>query len=395
MAVRLNPLDPDFLADPYPTYARLRDEAPVYRHPGGFVAVSGYADVQTVLRTPEVFSSRAMGGGPVRVRDPESMPLGPGSLISLDPPEHGRLRGIVSRGFTPRRIADLEPHALAVVDELFAKFRHAGACDLVSTVSAPLPVTMIAELLGLDPERRDDFKRWSNALIVESTRPGSRDRMPELMSMMRAFRSYLLTVIDARREAPADDLVSVLVHAEEADGALDAVEVLSLAALLLAAGSETTTNLIGNAVLALLDRPEMLDAVARDPSRIPAVLEETLRWDSPVQLLMRATTQVTELGGVEIGRGTLVMVLIGAANRDSEQFPDGERFDPERTAAGHLGFGFGNHFCLGAALARLEARVALERILADLPELKLAAPAERHGSFLVRGPKALDLRFTV
>ena len=394
MAVLLNPIDPDFLADPYPTYARLRDEAPVYRHPGGFVAVSRYADVQTVLRTPEIFSSRAMGGGPVRVRDPEALPLGSGSLISLDPPEHGRLRGIVSRGFTPRRIADLEPRALAVMDELFAKFQHTGACDLVADVSAPLPVTMIAELLGLDSARRDDFKRWSNALIVESTSIGSQGRLSNLVAIMGEFRSYLLTVIEARRAVPADDLISILVHAEEEDGTLDAVEVLGFAALLLAAGSETTTNLIGNALLALLEHPDALAEVLADPSLVPAVLEETLRWDSPVQLLMRVTTQATELGAVELGTGTLVMVLLGAANRDSEEFPDGDRFDPHRVASGHVGFGFGNHFCMGAALARLEARVALERILTDLPEPRLAAPAERHGSFLVRGPKALDLRFT-
>jgi cytochrome P450 len=393
MAVLLNPIDPGFLADPYPTYARLREEAPVYRHPGGFVAVSRYADVQTVLRTPDVFSSRAMGGGPVRVRDPEALPLGSASLISLDPPEHARVRGIVSRGFTPRRIADLEPRALGVLDELFAKFLHAGACDLVAAVSAPLPVTMIAELLGLDPARRDDFKRWSNALIVESTSLGSQRRRDDLLAVMREFRSYLLTVIAARRESPADDLISVLVHAEEADGTLDAVEVLAFAALLLAAGSETTTNLIGNALLALLDHPDLLAAVAGDPSRVPAVLEETLRWDSPVQLLMRVTTRATQLAGVELGAGTLVMVLLGAANRDSSQFPDADRFDPDRPSSGHLGFGFGTHFCLGAALARLEARVALERILVDLREPRLASPAERHGSFLVRGPKVLDLRF--
>ena len=393
MAVLLNPIDPAFLADPYPVYARLRDEAPVYRHPGGFVAVSRYRDVQHVLRTPEIFSSRAMGGGPVRIRDPEALPLGSASLISLDPPEHGRLRGIVSRGFTPRRIADLEPRVRDVTDELFARFRGAGTCDLVADLCAPLPVTMIAEMLGLDASRRDDFKRWSNALIVESTTVGSAARGPALLGVMREFRSYLLEVIQQRRDAPSDDLISLLIHAEEAEGTLDAVEVLAFVALLLAAGSETTTNLIGNAWLALLEHPAALEAVRDDPGRVPAVLEETLRWDSPVQLLMRITTGPTELGGVELGTGTLVMVLLGAANRDSSQFADGEHFDPERNASGHVAFGFGNHFCLGAALARLEARIALERILAELSEPRLAGPTERHGSFLVRGPSQLPLAF--
>lgn len=436
MTVRFQPFDPEFLQDPYPTYDRLRAESPVHRvrigplavlrlirrfsrmrreagqpglvrtawqmrraregrdrtgssrFPRRLYAVSTHAGATFVLRHPELFSSKAMGGGDQRPPGGERAPTD-GSLIALDPPEHGTHRAIVNRGFTPRRIDALESRIRKLADELMAGCEANDECDLVEGFTDPLPVAVIAELLGLDPARRDDFKRWSTALIIGST-GGAAPRF----ELFREFRQYMTGIAEERRSLPGEDLISLLVGAEQHDGVLDAEQVVGFASLLLAAGSETTTNLVGNALLALRDHPEQAALLREDPSRIPALIEEALRYDSPVQLLMRIATRDLELEGVEIPEGAMVMVLLAAANRDEAVFEGADRFDVERNAQGHLAFGLGNHFCLGASLARLEARVALETILIRYPDWQIqAGPIERHGSFLVRGPVALPFRF--
>ena len=445
--MRFRPFDAAFLEDPYPSYAALRRESPVARirigpvtaarllwrfaaarrsaggpgvlrslararrerrayqaqllariqgKPGRtrFYAVSRYDDVTRVLRDPETFSSVVMGGSEARALSDEG-DIAPtsGSLIGLDPPEHGRHRGIVNRGFTPRRIAALEPRIRKIADELVGAFEGRSEVELMEAFANPLPVAVIAELLGLDPARRDDFKRWSTALIIGSTQPGAAGGAR--LDLFREFRSYMTEVTEARRRDPRDDLISLLVHAEEEDGILDTEQVVSFASLLLAAGSETTTNLVGNAILALLAHPEELERARAHPELLPAVVEEALRYDSPVQLLMRLATREVEVAGQRIGPGSLVTVLLGSANRDPAQFPDPDRFVAERDTRGHLALGLGNHFCLGASLARLEGRIALETLLTRLPHFALAeARIERHGSFLVRGPRALPLRLS-
>ncbi len=389
-----NPTDPAFLDDPYPTYEKLRKAGSVYRHPGGFYAITGHADVTKVLKSPEVFSSQAMGGNRVVVGPNGEVAPTSGSLIGQDPPVHTQQRNIVNRGFTPRRMGALEPQVRAEVDELFAKFEHKGECDLVRDLAGPLPVTMIAELLGLDRDRRDDFKRWSAALIVGSTSPGQMREMSGNLGMFGELQQYLTDFVERRRAEPRDDLVSILIHAEEEEGTLDAGQVVAFASLLLAAGSETTMNLIGNAVIALLAHPEQLEEVRSDLSLVPKLAEETLRYDSPIQLVMRLSREKSEVGGVELSKGSFVMPLLASANRDDAQFPNADRFDIHRNTQGHVGFGLGNHFCLGAALARLEAKVALEAVIERMPNLALATDkVERHGSFLVRGPSSLPLRF--
>lgn len=389
-----NPTDPAFLADPYPTYRRLRYSGPVYRHPGGFYAITRHAAVQLVLKNADVYSSQAMGGRQVAVGPQGEVAPTSGSLIGQDPPVHTQQRNIVNRGFTPRRIGALEARARAVVDELFAKFEHTGRCDLIADLAGPLPVTMIAELLGLPSERRDDFKRWSSALIIGSTSPGQMGAMGRNRDMFIEFQRYLTEFVDERRKEPRDDLVSLLVHAEQEEGTLEPLQVVSFAGLLLAAGSETTTNLIGNAIVALLAHPEQYAEVRSDPSLVPQLAEETLRYDGPIQILMRLSTQPSEVEGVELPKGAFVMPLLACANRDEAAFEDGERFDIHRNTSGHVAFGFGNHFCLGAALARMETRLALEATIERLPELELDTDeVERHGSFLVRGPASLPLRF--
>jgi cytochrome P450 len=445
MAARFDPFDPEFARDPYPGYAELRAEGSVARvriglkqglraaavilaaqyrqgrlrpgaalktlyrrstgrarRPGGprpglrsrIYTVSRYAEVSAVLRDPETFSSEIMGGSQVESMNAQG-DIAPtsGSIIAQDPPEHQRQRGIVSRGFTPRRIADLEPAIRKNAEELFAGFERAGRCELMEEFANPLPVRVIADLLGLDPARRDDFKRWSTALIVGSTRPGA--DMTANQELFREFRTYMTGVIDERRAAPGEDLLSTLIHSGEGEGILDPGQVISFASLLLAAGSETTTNLIGNAVLALLRHPEQLERVRADPRLIPALVEETLRYDSPIQLTMRFATRDTTVAGVEIPRGSIVAVLLASANRDEAVFADPDRFDIDRRpAVSHMGFGFGNHFCIGASLARLEGAIALETIVCRLRGLRGTVDrVERHGSFLVRGPSALPLLF--
>jgi cytochrome P450 len=440
MSVRFQPLDPEFLRDPYPTYALLRAESPIHRvrmsplaigrmiwratrerirtsdkglfatlrglngerrrmsaaRGGGrgmstrFYAISRHADVSYVLRHPERFSSRPMGGPPPSAEsDPSELAPTSGSLIGVDPPEHRQQRGIVNRGFTPRRIAALEPQIRKIADELVSGFEHRGECELMEEFANPLPVSAIVELLGLDPARRDDFKRWSSALIIGSTQAGG---VPHF-ELMREFRAYMAAEVEKRRHEPGDDLISLLIHSGEDEGVLDTNQVIGFASLLLAAGSETTTNLIGNAMARLREYPETLERVKASPALIPQLVEESLRLDSPVQLLMRLCTEDSEVGGERIRAGSMVMPLLASANRDESIFPDPDRLDIDRDTTGHLAFGWGNHFCLGSALARLEGRIALETLLERIPDYELTGPVETHGSFLIRGPRALPLRF--
>jgi cytochrome P450 len=447
MATAFNPFDPEFVRDPYPMYEALRREAAVarvrisprqviamiaavirmqreqgtrirdmlgmirrqrsqrraqrrsgrgFRFRARIYTVSRYDEVSYVLKHPEIFSSEVMGGSEVQVINAQG-DIAPtsGSLIAHDPPEHTRQRNIVSRGFTPRRIGQLEPKIRKNAEELFARFEQRGSCDLMEEFANPLPVSVIADLLGLDPARRDDFKRWSTALIVGSTQPGEGGGFGDI-SLFREFRAYMTEVIAQRRQNPGDDLISTLLHAGEGEGILAPEQVISFASLLLAAGSETTTNLIGNAMLALWQNPEQLERVQRDPTLIGGLVDETLRYDAPIQLTARLAVADSEIAGVSIPKGSIVAVLLASANRDARQFADPDRFDIERPTPAHLAFGLGNHYCIGASLARLEGTIALEMILTRLRGLSLCADdVERHGSFLVRGPTTLPVRFCV
>lgn len=385
MSAQLDLSDAAFLADPYPTYEKLRAEGPLWRHPAGTVFVARYAEVCEVLKSPERFSSRAM------ILPGQQEGEG-GSMIGLDPPVHTRQRNIVNRGFTPRRMAMLEDRIRGRVEVLLDGLAGGREFDLVSALAAPLPVMVIAELLGLDPSRHADFKHWSDTMIVGATAgEAARGALEQAVAEMYA---HLEQVIIARRREPAEDLISALVHAEESDGVLSAEQVLHFTQLLLAAGSETTTNLLGNALLALLEHPEQYARVRNDLSLVPELIEETLRWDSPVQLVMRRVNGPISFCGETLKQEVTVMALLGSANRDDRMFPAGERFDVTRDTQGHVSFGLGNHFCLGSALARLQARIALEMLLPRLDAAQETDPeaVDRHGSFLVRGPRALMLR---
>jgi cytochrome P450 len=416
-AIAFDPFDDAQRDDPYSTYAALRREQPVTRiEKRGAFAIARYADVELVLRHPELFSSSAMqtalagrfalpAGASLSPRELarigellQTMPTltggrdAPRSLISSDPPQHAPMRSLVNRGFTPRRIAQLERRVRAIASELAGELARKAEFDVVSEYFVPLPVTVIAELLGVEPERAGDFKRWSDTVVAGATGGATSLGLLPVLENLAELSQYLTAVVEARRREPKDDLVSTLIRAEAGETALTPAEVVMFVLLLLVAGNETTTNLLGNTLLALFAHPGELARVQAEPARIPRLLEEVLRYDGPIQFLFRQATRDVELSGVKIPAGSLVMPLLGSANRDEAQFANAERFEPSRDAAGHLAFGLGIHFCLGASLARLEARVALEELLPRFARLERVEPrVEYVDSYLVRGPRRLRL----
>jgi cytochrome P450 len=412
-----DPFLPQFRTDPYPAYRQLRDRAPVHFAPFAKVwCVSRHEDVQALLRRDGQFSSRAMfsmlmnsgneGLPPVSWQmlrffgrlflrthiNPFTFPTAR-NLIAEDGESHSGLRSIVNRGFTPRQIASREKRAREIAQECVTVLARGEPFELVEQLATPLPVTIIAEMLGVELERRRDFKRWSDAIIRTLTGAGRAD--PYSMEFNRALGemiSYVRRKARERRRDPADDVLSAIVAEQEGEAGLSDREVVQFVALLLIAGNETTTNLIGSAVRALLLHPPACERLAADPALAPRVIEETLRWDAPVQLVFRKSLEDVELAGTVIPRGATSAALIGSANRDERRFADPDRFDLDRDPQGHLGFGFGKHFCLGASLARLEARVALETLAPHLPGLRCEHAVEYVDSFLVRGPRRLVLQ---
>jgi cytochrome P450 len=315
------------------------------------------------------------------------------SMLFADPPDHERLRGVVARAFTPKSIAALEPRARAVTDELFASIRDGESFDVVERVAYPLPVVMIAEMLGVPHEDRAQFKRWSDDLVAFNDMVAAPDVLARAERSIEELRDYFLTEINRRRAAPADDLVGRLVAANEG-GTLSMEELVSQCVLLLVAGNETTTRLIGNAVHSLARHPEQRDRLVDDPGLIPNAVEEVLRFDGVVHATIRIATRDATLADHSISAGTATLVVLAAAHRDSHQFPEPDIFDVGRpNAATNIGLGSGIHYCLGAALARLETRIAVETLLRRAPAYRLARPEEalNYTSFFLRGPEHLDL----
>ncbi|MEE8164972.1 MAG: cytochrome P450 [Myxococcota bacterium] len=384
-----NLFDPAVREDPYPFYAALRATAPAcVVDPVGAWLVTSYDAVLEVLRQPELYSSTAMRAAMTRGRlDDDEGP--PPMVISSDPPQHTRLRTLVNRGFTPRRIQRMEPLVRRITKDLFAEIDRRGECDLVGDLTVPLPVMVISEMLGIEPERFEDFKRWSQVIVSVFGRAPSEDQLEAFHSTLDELDDYLDPLIERRRSDPRDDIISVLTQKEEED-ALSADEVIGFVILLLIAGNETTTNLIGNTIIALWDNPEQLALLNTSPERIPDAIEEALRFSSPVQMLFRQTTQDVELGGEKIPEGSIVMPCYAAANRDPKRFEDPDRFDIGRDNQGHVAFGLGLHFCLGASLARLEARIALEGLVPRLAKLRCREERIRWSeSPFLRGPQRL------
>jgi len=372
--------------DPFPSYQRMRDTAPVFYHEqSGSWHVFRYDDAQRVLSEHSTFSSRMRGDDPSG-----SGHLFEASLITTDPPRHRQLRSLVTQAFTPKAVDALAPRISRLTNELLDGIAARGTADLIQSLAVPLPVIVISELMGIPAEDRDRFKQWSD-VIVSQTRTGAMNE--DHNATNREMTEYFLNLIEQRRRRPGSDLISNLLSAEIDGQKLSVVELLGFCSLLLVAGNETTTNLIGNAVLCFTEAPGTIDRLLKEPALLPQAIEEVLRFRSPVQSMYRITVAETTLHDVQVPAGAPLVAWIGSANRDERQFQRAAEFDVDRGQSRHLAFGHGIHFCLGAPLARLEARIALESILARLPGLALApgAQLERMESTIVYGLKTLPV----
>jgi cytochrome P450 len=394
-ALEIDLTSPEFLADPYPTYTKLRENrAPVYLPLGGPTAgmwlVTRYEDVAAVLREAKI--SKEMSR---LVPPPPSMPLD-ATMLFRDPPEHFRLRSLANQAFTPKRVKDLEARIEEIANALIDRVEGQGGMDLIADFAMPLPIVVIAEMLGVPAEERDTFRRWSNDLITgtDAVR-GTDERRQKQGEAVASLMGYFARLIADRRADPREDIISALIEAQEEGGRMTEEELLGTCVLLLVAGHETTVNLFGNGLLALLRHPDQAALLKRQPDLLPSAVEEMLRYESPVQRgTFRVTTAPVEVGGTLLGVGEQVSAVLGAANRDPGQFPEAGNFDINRTPNRHLAFGLGIHFCLGSALARTEARIGFGRLLDRLPNLRLISEAvEWNQNTLIRGLRHLPLEY--
>ncbi len=397
---------PEAFANPYPLYHAVRAEEPVSfnRLLPGWVAIS-YDTVAAVLRDPRMSARRFFPNDPV----PPGLEAVAEELrasrhfrslwiLFLDPPEHTRLRGLVSKAFTPAVVARMRDQIQRLVDSLLDQVQARGEMDLIRDLAYPLPATVISVMLGLPPEDRDRFKSWSDDMAASFTSfaaPDIVDRVRRSQRSQQALADYFHGLVEQRRKRPSGDLLSALVAAEEHADVLSEEELLASCVLLLFAGHETTTNLIGNGLLALLRHPDQLQRLRDEPALIASAVEELLRYDSPVQFTSRVTPDEVELGGKRIPKGELITLMIGAANRDPAQFPDSDRLDLARRDNRHLSFAHGVHFCLGAPLARLEGQIAISTVLRRLPRLRLVeqAPPRWGTNLILRGLESFPVRF--
>ncbi|HTX86048.1 MAG TPA: cytochrome P450 [Streptosporangiaceae bacterium] len=390
--------NPAVLPDPYPVLAGLRSASPFPEFDGAFVVVGRHADCSAVLRDPRASSQRDKSltaqHAPRRRRERPS-------FLSLDPPDHTRLRRLVSKAFTARTIARLEPRIRAVTGELLGAATAAGQLEVVSQLAYPLPVRIISEMLGVPVEDHPRFAGWS-ARLANSLQPGFGIDGAEAQARAAAaevasdeFADYFRELIALRRAHPTEDLLSEMISAEDAGQKLTEDELIATCILLLVAGHETTVGLISNAILALLRHPSQLALLQDDLSLAAGAVEETLRYDAPVQMTGRVARDGMRIGNLAVRDGALILLLLAATGRDPDVFADPDRFDIRRGAANHLAFAAGPHFCLGAPLARLEAAIALQEFAARLTAPQLDEGALRYKPNLnLRGPDQLVVHFT-
>lgn len=395
--ITYNPLSPHVYLDPYPKYAALRRQDPVHWSPlmESWV-ISRYHHVDMILRDAKRFSSDPRYRQRTR-RSRNDAIESPGgqNMLFLDPPEHTRLRALVSPAFTPQAVAALQARIQGIIDVLLDDIPDPTGFDLMAVLASPLPVIVMATLLGIPTQDRAQFKHWSDrrSRLLEPTLTAPELREANLAA--HAMDAYFREIIAQRRLAPQDDLISTLVAAEEAGEKLTLDEVLVMLRLLLIAGNETTTNLIGNGMLALLRHPEQLQLLRETPALMEQAIEELLRYDTPVQVDARNVREDVDIGGRHMTKGQGIVLLLGAANHDAEVFSHPERLDLTRREAPHLSFGRGVHYCLGAPLARLEARLTLTALLQRFPSLQLQTDAPCFkDNVVLRGLRTLPLRST-
>ena len=391
-----NPMDPEFLADPYPTYHRLRAEDPVHHSPLGFWVLTRYEDVAAVLRDARFIKEPL--AALVAARFGSEVPRGVGlSMLDRDPPDHTRLRSLVSKAFTPRVVEGLRPRIQEIVDGLIARAEAAGTMDVIEEFAYPIPVNVICEMMGVPDKDHERFKGWSLDIArgLDSIWLPPDSEIPRRSAAARhAISDYFRELIAQRRASPRGDLLSALIAAEEAGDKLNEEELLATCILILIAGHETTVNLIGNGVLALLRNPEELRRLRATPGLITTAVEELLRYDGPVQRTARVASDEATIGGHTIHKGEMVMPFIGAADRDPAHFPEPDRLDLGRADNRHIAFGWGIHFCLGAPLARVEGQIAISTLVRRLPRLALVTDnVEYRQSLTLRGLKELPVKF--
>jgi cytochrome P450 len=399
--VEFNPFDPSFRADPYPSYAQLRALDPVHVSPLGFVVLTRYADVVRTLRGNEFsrdVEARGTSDDPLRrlrrerLRQRIEDGVAAKNILGLDPPDHTRLRRLVSLAFTPSSIERLRPRIEGLVAAILDRAEERGALELVDELAFPVPFLVISELLGMPTEREADVRDWSQA-ITASLEPTSDEATLEAADVAsRHMQAYLDDVIADRRTHLGDDLLSQLLLVEEEGDRLSAAELKSFVALLYIAGHETTVNLIGNGLLALLRHPDQLRRWRDDPALDATAVDELLRFDGPVQQTVRIPVETVRYGDLEVDPGTTVMAVLGAANHDPAMFDEPGALRLDRPNAGrHLGFSAGIHYCLGASLAKLEATVAITAVIRRFPNLELAGEPHWRDRLTIRGVDRLPL----
>jgi len=398
-------VSPEMMSDPYPIYRRLRDEAPVFWSDiwNGWV-VSRWDGVAATFKDQDHLSNENRqallfeGLSPAELEElaPLRHYFAQKDVIGSDPPDHTRMRALVQKAFTPKAVASLGPRIKALAEEMIGSAPSGGAFDFVEHVAHPLPVIVIAETLGAPPEDRPLFKRWSSEILAfqgtgRTTHAAARVSQKALLELF----DYMNRLIDARKDDPKDDVITALAFAEENGGRFTRDELLATCNTLLTAGHETTTNLIGNLLHLLLSQPGAWDAVKSNPALIGPAIEETLRYDAPKQRNFRRVKKPHRFAGVDFAENEMIIQLIGAANRDPRKCADPDTFDITRPKIDHLSFGSGIHFCLGASLARMEARIVLETLLAVMPEARLVpGTLQWQERVQFRGPKTLMLTHT-
>jgi cytochrome P450 len=395
----LNPFEPGFFDSPYDQYRRLRELRPVHQSPFGPWTLTRYDDVSRLLRDPTLSVEDRNAAVDRRIDlfpdDEERRQRGSLAILNLDPPDHTRLRRLVSKAFTPRRVEGLVPRVQALVDGMLDAVSARGDMDVIADLAFPLPFAVISEMLGMPDADRDQLRAWSHTLVKTLEPLTGPEDVPELTAAGDAMIEHVTAAIEWKRSAPADDLLSAMIAVEEEGDRLSTPELIAQVVLLFVAGHETTVNLIGNGTLALLRHRGQLELLRDDPDLVGNAIEELLRYDSPVQFSRRITLEPLEIDGQHIEKGSFVFTMLGAANHDPAHFgSDADELDlRRRDAPHHLSFGGGIHHCLGAVLARTEARVAIGTLVRNFPHIELAtATPAWNGRLVLRGLDSLTVR---
>ena len=393
---------PEVRANPYPFYDKLRQDDPVHWDELGFWVLTRYDDITFVYTDPRFSRAQGLMRGYDRLPDEGQKIAAPvyGSfsktMFYSDPPYHTRLRGLVSKAFTPRAVEQMRPNIQRIADELLDEVADKGQMDVIHDFAYPLPIMVIAEMLGLPGSDRKELKGWSDDLfaILGTVKRHTPESLERAAQSLKKLTDYVTALSQARRVDPQNDLLTALVAVVEEGERLSQEELAANVNILLSAGHETTSNLFGNGILALLQHPEQMQKLRQQPELVGLAVEEMMRYDNPVQVAYRSAAEDVELGGKLLHKGDLVNMVLGAANRDPQRFSDPNRFDVTRDEGKHLGLGLGIHFCLGAPLLRLEAEIVFNTILRRFPKLELASDSwEWQEQPIFRGVKSLSVRF--